>query len=195
MGTRLKFITIFHPQSDGKSERTIKILEDMLRCCALDFLESPLHWDEDGEKKILGPEAIREASEAIDKIRQRKITAQSRQKSYAALKRRDIEFFVGKVLFWRVLPMKGVMRFGKKGELSLRFIGPFEILDRVGQVAYRLALPPVLAQTHNVFHISMLRKYVSNPSHVLIYESLQLKHDMSYNEQPKRIIEKQIKEL
>ena len=156
---------------------------------------SPLHWDEVGEKRILGPEAVSEASEAIEKIRQRMLTAQSRQKSYADLKRRDIEFAVGEFVFLKISPMKGVMRFGKKGKLSPRYIGPFEILDRIGQVAYRLALPPALAETHNVFHISMLRKYVSDPSHVLSYEPLQLKQDLSYDEQPERILEKGIKEL
>ncbi|KAM6583139.1 hypothetical protein CsatB_010141 [Cannabis sativa] len=108
------------------------------------------------------------------------VTAQSRQKSYADAKRRNVEFAVGDKVFLRVSPMKGVMRFGKRGKLSPRFIGPFEILDRVGQVAYRLALPPVLAETHNVFHISMLRKYVSDPSHVLNYERMELKQDLSY---------------
>ena len=72
----------------------------------------------------------------------------------------------------RVSPMRGVKRFGVKGKLSPRFIGPFEILDRVGEVAYRLAMPPSLSTLHNVFHVSMLRKYVSDPSHVLSYENL-----------------------
>ncbi|XP_062093571.1 uncharacterized protein LOC133799585 [Humulus lupulus] len=91
--------------------------------------------------------------------------------------------------------MKGVIRFGKKGKLSPRYIGLFEILDRVGKGDYHLALPPVLAKTHNFFHISMLRKYVSEPSHVLTYKLLQLKQYLSYDEQPERIIEKGIKEL
>ncbi|KAM6576974.1 hypothetical protein CsatB_028811 [Cannabis sativa] len=91
--------------------------------------------------------------------------------------------------------MKGIMRFRKRGKLSPRFIGPFEILDRVGQVAYRLALPPTLAETHNVFHISMLRKYVPDPTHVLKYENLNLQQDMSYMARPVRVIEKGIKVL
>ncbi|XP_030497936.1 uncharacterized protein LOC115713588 [Cannabis sativa] len=91
--------------------------------------------------------------------------------------------------------MKGIIHFGKKGKLSPRFIGPFEILDRVGQVAYRLALPPTLAETHNVFHISMLRKYVPDPTHVLTYKNLNLQQDMSYMARPVRVIEKGIKVL
>ncbi|KAM6593650.1 hypothetical protein CsatA_001353 [Cannabis sativa] len=123
------------------------------------------------------------------------LTAQSRQKSYVDLKRWEVEFSVGDLVFLKVSPMKGNMRFGKRGKLSPRFIGPFEILDRVGQVAYRLALPPTLAETHNVFHISMLQKYVPDLTHVLKYENLNLQQDMSYMARPVRVIEKGIKVL
>ena len=80
-------------------------------------------------------------------------------------------------------------RFGKKGKLSPRFIGPFEILDKVGHVAYQLALLPSLAETHNIFYVSMLRKYISDPSHVLDYKALELKQDFSYEEWPVRVLE------
>ncbi|KAM6545998.1 hypothetical protein CsatB_026734 [Cannabis sativa] len=91
--------------------------------------------------------------------------------------------------------MKGIRRFGKKGKLSPRFIGPFEILEKVGQVAYRLALPPSLSAVHNVFHVSMLRKYVSDPMHVLSYEALELQPDLSYDEQPVQILDRKEKVL
>ncbi|KAM6542040.1 hypothetical protein CsatB_006487 [Cannabis sativa] len=91
--------------------------------------------------------------------------------------------------------MKGIRRFGKKGKLSPRFIGPFEILEKVGQVAYRLALPPALSAVHNVYHVSMLRKYVSDPMHVLSYETLELQPDLSYDEQPVQILDKKEKVL
>ncbi|XP_060974158.1 uncharacterized protein LOC133039313 [Cannabis sativa] len=91
--------------------------------------------------------------------------------------------------------MKGIRRFGKKGKLSPRFIGPFEILEKVGQVAYRLALPPSLLAVHNVFHVSMLRKYVSDPMHVLSYETLELQPDLSYDEQPVQILDRKEKVL
>ncbi|KAM6587392.1 hypothetical protein CsatA_009997 [Cannabis sativa] len=115
----------------------------------------------------------------------------SRQKSYADLKRRDIEFEVGDHVFLRVTPRKGlsVKRFGKRGKLSPRYVGPFQILDRVGSVAYRIALPPSLSGVHNVFHVSQLRKYVSDPSHVLSYETLGLQEDLSYNERPVKILD------
>ncbi|XP_062104127.1 uncharacterized protein LOC133815287 [Humulus lupulus] len=157
--------------------------------------KSPLHWDEVGERQNLGSEVSTEASEAVENIRKRMLTAQSRQKSYADPKQRDIEFIVGDHVFLRVLPMKGVMRFGKKGKISSRFIGSFEILDRVGSVAYRLTLLLALSETHNIFHIFMFQKYVSDPSHVLNYELLELRQDLCYGEQPMIILEKGNKEL
>ena len=98
-------------------------------------------------------------------------------------------------MFLRVSPLRGVRRFGVKGKLSPRFIGPFEILEKVGEVAYRLALPPALSGVHNVFHVSMLRKYVSDPSHVLSYENLELDEDLSYEEKPVQILDHKDKVL
>ena len=121
--------------------------------------------------------------------------AQSRQKSYADKRRKDLEFAIGNHVFLKVAPMKGVMRFGKKGKLSPRYVGPFEILERVGDKAYRVALPPSLSTVHNVFHVSMLRKYISNPSHVLSYEPLELTHDLAYEEVPVQILDQKEKEL
>ncbi|XP_073017877.1 uncharacterized protein [Primulina eburnea] len=118
-------------------------------------------------------------------------TAQSRQKSYADQRRRDLEFAVGDHVFVKVAPMKGVMRFRKKGKLSPRFIGPFEILGRFGTLAYRVVLPPNLGGVHNVFHVSMLRKYISNPSYVLNYVPLQLTPHLSFEEKPTQIMDRQ----
>uniref|UniRef100_A0A2N9H3S5 Integrase catalytic domain-containing protein n=1 Tax=Fagus sylvatica TaxID=28930 RepID=A0A2N9H3S5_FAGSY len=225
LGTKLNFSTAFHPQTDGQSERTIQILEDMLRACVLDFkgswidhltlvefaynnsyqasiemapyealygrrCRSPICWDEVGERKILGPEIVLKTCEKIELIRERLRVAQSRQKSYADTRRRDLEFEIGDMVFVRVAPMKGVMRFGKKGKLSPRYVGPFEILERVGPVAYKLALPSALSGIHNVFHISMLRRYVSDPSHILSYEPLQVQEDLSYEEMPMEILDR-----
>ena len=89
---------------------------------------------------------------------------------------------MGDYVFLRVSPLRGVKRFGKKGKLSPRFVGPLEILERIGQVAYRLALLPSLSGVHDVFHISMLRKYVSDTTHILGYEDLELQTDLSYEE-------------
>ncbi|XP_062103888.1 uncharacterized protein LOC133815008 [Humulus lupulus] len=153
---------------------------------------SPLHWDELGERKLLGPDVVQHTNKAIQKIRARMVTFQSRQKSYADLKRKHVEFEVGDHVFLPVTPRKGisVKRFGKKGKLSPRYVGPFEIFDRVGNVAYRVALPPSLSGVHNVFHVSQLQKYVYNPSHVLSYETLGLQEDLSFDESPVKILDR-----
>ncbi|XP_038885836.1 uncharacterized protein LOC120076131 [Benincasa hispida] len=121
--------------------------------------------------------------------------AQSRQKSYADVRRKDLEFEVGGKVFLKVAPMKGVLRFGKRGKLNPWFIEPFEILKQVGLIAYRLALPPSLSAVHNVFHVSMLRKYVADSSHVVDYEPLHLNENPSYEEEPIRILAREVKVL
>ena len=103
---------------------------------------SPLCWTEVEKSSITGPDLIRDTSKKVTFIRQRLLTAQRRQKSYVDVRRRPLEFEVGDHVFLKVMPKKGVVRFGKRGKLSPRFIRPFEILERVGTVAYRLALPP-----------------------------------------------------
>ena len=95
-----------------------------------------------------------------------------KQKNYYDIKMKALELEIGDKVFLRVTPMKGVMRFDKRGKLSPRFVGPFEVLERVGKVAYRIALPPALSGIHNIFHESMLRKYILGLSHVLSYETL-----------------------
>lgn len=156
---------------------------------------SPLHWDEVGERIVLGPELVQQSAEVIKRVRERMMTAQSRQKSYADQRRRELEFNVGDHVFLKVAPMKGVVRFGKRGKLNPRYVGPFEILERIGTLAYRVALPPHLSSVHNVFHVSTLRKYVSDPSHVLNYETQNLAPDMSYEEKPIKIIQREERKL
>ena len=121
------------------------------------------------------------------------LMAQSQQKSYTDKKRRPLSFKVGNRVFLKVSPRRGVLHFGQDKKLSPRFIGPFQILERVGEVAHWLALPPQLAKVHNVFHISMLRKYESYPSHVLdwvlAWNDLPLEQDASYEEEPVHVLE------
>ncbi|XP_073018278.1 uncharacterized protein [Primulina eburnea] len=122
-------------------------------------------------------------------------TAQSRPKRYVDKRRKELDFAVSDHVSVKVGPMKGVMRFGKKGKLSPRFVGPFEILEKIEALAYRVALLWTLAGVHNVFHISMLRKYMSYPSHVLNYEPMQLTPNMSYEERYIQILDRQEKRL
>ena len=104
------------------------------------------------------------------------------------MKRKDIRYEIGKKVFLKVSPWKKVMRFGKKGKLSLRFIGPYEVIEKVGPVAYRLALPSDLEKIHNVFHVSMLRRYRLDPSHVVFSETIELRPDLTYEEEPVEIL-------
>ncbi|KAL4346362.1 hypothetical protein GQ457_17G000110 [Hibiscus cannabinus] len=127
-------------------------------------------------------------TEKVKLICDRLKTASDRQKSYVDLKRREIEYVVGDRVFLKVSPWKKVMRFGRKGKLSPRYIGPYEIVERVGSVAYRLLLPPELERIHDVFHVSMLRKYRSDPSHVMPVEEIELNPDLSYDEEPVEIL-------
>ena len=113
---------------------------------------------------------MRETEEKFWVIQQRLKVANDRQKSYANLKRMDIEYEVGDKAFLKVSLWRKILRFGKKGKLSPRFIGPYEILERIGLVAYRLALPSKLAKLPNVFYVSMLRRYLSNESHICPYK-------------------------
>ncbi|GKA46545.1 putative nucleotidyltransferase, ribonuclease H [Tanacetum coccineum] len=225
-GTRLKFSTTFHPQTDGQSERTIQTLEDMLRACALEWTGSwdeylclvefaynnswhasikaapfellygrkcraPICWDEVGERLIEGPELIEITNEKVAVAKEKLKEARSRQKSYADKHRRDLEFQVGDRVFLKVSPFRGVKRFGIKGKLSPRFIGPFEILERIGEVSYRLALPPQLSHVHDVFHVSLLRGYHYHPLHVASYPFDQIQPDMSLSEEPESILDRQ----
>ncbi|KAL5865850.1 hypothetical protein ACOSQ3_003364 [Xanthoceras sorbifolium] len=156
---------------------------------------TPVCWTELGEDRLVGPDLIRQTEEKVKIIKDRLKIASDRQKSYADLKRKEIEYDVGEKVFLKVSPWKKVLRFGRKGKLSPRFIGPYEIIERVGPVAYRLALPPELEKIHNVFHVSMLRRYRSDPSHRVQAESIEIRPDLTYEEEPVQILDREIKEL
>ena len=144
--------------------------------------KSPLCWTEVGESSITGPDLIRDTSEKVSLIRQRLLTAQSRQKSYADVRRQPLEFEVGDHVFLKVMPKRGVVMFDKRGKLSPRFIGPFEILERVGTVSHRLALPPSMSRVHEVFHVSMLRRYTPDLAHVVDWGEIKVDIDRTFEE-------------
>ena len=157
---------------------------------------SPVGWFEVGEVALLGPDLVMDALEKVRMIRERLKTAQSRQKSYADVRRRDLEFKVGDWVYLKVSPMKGVVRFGKKGKLSPRYVGPYEIIRRVGKVAYELGLPKEMELVHPVFHVSMLRKCVGDPNAIVPLEVVGVVEDnLTYEEVPVQILDRQVKRL
>ena len=156
---------------------------------------STISWFEVGEAESIGPDLVHQAMEKVEIIQERLKTAQSRQKSYTNIRRRDLEFEVSDWAYLKVSHMKGVMRFGKKGKLSPRYIGPYQIVKRVGNVAYELELPSELEAIHHVFHSSMLKKCLGDPSLVVPMESIGVKESLSYEEIPVQILDRQVRKL
>ncbi|GJZ77049.1 putative reverse transcriptase domain-containing protein [Tanacetum coccineum] len=202
LGTKLHMSTAYHPKTDGQSEHTIQILEDMLRACVMDFggswdthlplvefsynnsyhtsikctpfeamygrkCRSPLIWTEVGESQLIGPE----------------------------LRRKPLEFKVGDRVLLKVSPWKGVVLFGKKGKLAPRYAGPFEILECVGPVAYRLKLSQELSCVHDTFHVSNLKKCLAEPDVQVPLEEIEIDKNLRFVEEPIEIVEQDVKKL
>ncbi|GKC65103.1 putative reverse transcriptase domain-containing protein [Tanacetum coccineum] len=206
LGTRLDMSTTYHPQTDGQSERTIQTLEDMLRACVLDFggswdvhlplvefsynnsyhsimrcspfealygrkCRSPIMWVEVGEGQSIGPELVQETTEKISQIKDRLKAA------------RDLS------------PWKGVVRFGKKGKLAPRFVRPFEIIEKVGPVAYRLDLPEELNGVRDTFYVSNLKKCLADPTLQVPLKEIRVDAKLNFMEEPVEILEREFKKL
>ena len=150
---------------------------------------TPLFWNQTGESQVFGPDVLQLAEKQVQTIRQNLKVAQSRQKSYADTRRRDLAFEIGDFVYLKVSPMKGVKRFHTKGKLSPRYVGPFKIINRRGEVAYQLELPEQLSGVHDVFHVSQLKKCLRVPEEQLPLEELDIRGDLSYKEYPVRILE------
>lgn len=230
LGAQLNYSTTYHPSTDGQSERTIQVLEDLLRVCVLDFGGSwedhlalvefvynnsyqssidmapfealhgrkcgtPTCWFEVGEKQLLGPGLVEETTEKVKMLRKRLQAVQDRHRAYANAYRRDLQFQKGEKVYLKVSPMKGVFRFGRSGKLSPRFIGPFEIVKRVGEVAYKLALPSEMVGIHDVFHVCMLKKCHTEFPSPLLKDHVVLKENLTYEEHPLKILHKQERNL
>ena len=156
---------------------------------------TPMCWTELNEHKIIGLHLVKDTKEKIHIIQQRLKAASDRQRSYANLKRNDIEYEVREKVFLKVSQLKKILRFRRKGKLSPRFIGPYDILEIVGPVAYRLALPLELSKLHDVFHVSMLRKYRSDTSHILPAQDIQVQEHFTFDEELKAIPDREIRQL
>ncbi|WVZ83445.1 hypothetical protein U9M48_030591 [Paspalum notatum var. saurae] len=211
LGTNLIRSSAYHPQTSGQVERVNQILEDMLRACALTYSTK---WDEClslvefaynnsyqkslemapfkalyGEHVTFGLDLVTQAEEQVKFIHNNLKGAQSRQKSYSNKRRRLLVFGVSDHVYLRVSPMKGVHRFGVKGKLAPRYVGPFKITEQCGPVAYRLELPPHLAAVHDVFHVSQLKKCLTVPKEVVDTFQIQIEPDLTYEERPVKILD------
>ncbi|XP_056843094.1 uncharacterized protein LOC130495672, partial [Raphanus sativus] len=210
LGTRVNMSTSYHPQTDGQSERTIQTLEDMLRACVLDWGDSwekhlplvefaynnsfhtsigmspyealygrpcrtPLCWTQVGERSIIGPEIVEETTEKIKLVKEKMKEAQDRQKSYADRRRKHLEFEVG--------------------DLISKVPRSFRILERVGAVAYKLDLPSEMDAYHNVFHVSQLRKCLTDQDIVLPEIPKDLGKNLTLETRPVRIIDRMEKAM
>ncbi|GJT60444.1 putative reverse transcriptase domain-containing protein [Tanacetum coccineum] len=208
LGTQLDMSMAYHLQTDGQSARTIQTLEDMLRACVIDFRKgwhrhlplvefsynnsyhtsikaapfealygrkcrSPIYWAEVGDAQLTGLEI----------------------KSYADRRRKPLEFEVGDKDLLKVSPWKGVIRFGKRGKLNPRYIGPFKILDKVGTLAYRLELPEQLSQVHSTFHVSNLKKCFVDEPLAIPLDEIQIDDKLNFIEELVEIMDREIKRL
>ncbi|KAK1683799.1 hypothetical protein QYE76_044647 [Lolium multiflorum] len=151
---------------------------------------TPLNWSEVGESQVFGPDILREAEENVHKIRVPQ-DSQSRQKSYADKRRREKTFEIGDFMYLKVPPLKGMQRFQLRGKLAPRYVGPFKVLSRRGEVSYQLELPEEMAAVHNVFHISLLRKCLEVPKVFknIDHRSVDINSYLTYREVPIRILE------
>ncbi|GJR77310.1 putative reverse transcriptase domain-containing protein [Tanacetum coccineum] len=175
----LDMSTAYHPQTDGQSERTIQTLEYMLE-----------RW----RSQLIGLELVQETTEKISQIKDRLKATRDRQKSYADKRRKPLEFSVGDYVLLKVSPWKGVVRFGKKGKLAPRFVGPFEIIEKVGPVAYRLDLPEELNGVHDTFHVSNLKKCLAEPILQVPLDEIRV-DAVNFIEEPVEILESEFKKL
>ncbi|GJU36611.1 putative reverse transcriptase domain-containing protein [Tanacetum coccineum] len=171
-----------------------------VRCAPFEALygrkcRSPIMWAEVGEGQLIGPELVQETTEKISQIKDRLKVAGDRQKSYADKMMNPLEFSVGDYVLLKVSPWKGVVRFGKKGKLAPRFVGPFEIIKKVGLVAYRLDLPEELNGVHDTFHVSNLKKCLADPTLKVPLDEIRVDAKLNFVEEPMEILEREFKKL
>ncbi|GJY64704.1 putative reverse transcriptase domain-containing protein [Tanacetum coccineum] len=171
-----------------------------IRCAPFEALygrkcRSPVLWAEIREGSLIGPELVQETTDKVVVIKERLQAARDRQKSYADNRRKPLEFEVRDRVMLKVSPWKGVVHFGKKGKLAPRYVGPFEILERIGSVAYRLRLPEELSGVHDTFHVSNLKKCLADASLHVPLNEIKVDKTLRFVEEPVEIMDREIKSL
>ncbi|GJU73429.1 putative reverse transcriptase domain-containing protein [Tanacetum coccineum] len=202
LGTRLDMGTSYHPQTDGQSERTIQTLNDMLRACVIDFggnwdvhlLLAEFSYNNSYHSSIrCAPFKALYGRKFL--IKEKLKAARDHQKSYADNRRKPLEFEVRDKVMLEVSSWKDVMHFGKKGKLALRYVRPFEILERIGSVAYRLRLPKELSEVHDTFHVSNLKKCLADANLHVPMDEIKIDKTLHFVEEPVEIIDREVKTL
>nr|GEW47680.1 putative reverse transcriptase domain-containing protein [Tanacetum cinerariifolium] len=188
LGTRLDMSTAYHPQTNGQTEHTIQTLKDMLRAGVIDFGGS---WDV--HLPLIRPELVQETTKKVVLIKEKLKAARDRQMSYADNRRTPLKFEVGDQVLLKVSPWKGVMRFGKKGNLAPRYVGPFEILERIGPIAYRLRLPKELSEVRDTFQVSNLKKCLADANLHVPLDEIKIGKTIHFVEKPIEIMDHEVK--
>ncbi|GKA32877.1 reverse transcriptase domain-containing protein [Tanacetum coccineum] len=171
-----------------------------IRCAPFEALygrkcRSPVLWAEIRESRLIGPELVQETTDKVVLIKEKLKAARDRQKSYADNRRKPLEFEVGDQVLLKVSPWKGVIRFGKKGKLAPRYVGPFEILEKIGPVAYRLRLPEELSSVHDTFHVSNLKKCLADANLHVPLDEIKVDKTLRFVEEPVEIMDREVKSL
>ncbi|GJS53964.1 retrotransposon protein, putative, ty3-gypsy subclass [Tanacetum coccineum] len=156
---------------------------------------TPIAWAKVGESKLFGPEIVQETTDKIVQIKERLKAVRDRQKSYADNRQKPLEFSVGDKVLLKVSPRKSVVRFGKRSKLSPRYVGPFEIVERVGLVAYRLRLPQELVGVHDTFHVSNLKKCLADVTLHVPLEEVKINDKLHFVKEPMEIMDREVKKL
>nr|GFC25908.1 putative reverse transcriptase domain-containing protein [Tanacetum cinerariifolium] len=207
MRTRLDMSTAYHLETDGQSKRLIQTLEDMLRPCVLDFRNGwerhlPLVKFSNNNSyhasiKAAPFEALygRKCRSPVCWAEQRIQAARDCQKSYTDVRHKPLEFQVGDRVMLKVSPWKGVVHFGKRGKLNPRYIGPFKVLAKVGTISYRLKLPEQLSRVHSTFHISNLRKCLSDEPLAISLDEVHIDDKLCFLEEPVEVMDCEVKRL
>ncbi|GJT15034.1 putative reverse transcriptase domain-containing protein [Tanacetum coccineum] len=171
-----------------------------IRCALFEALHgrkyrSPVLWAEIKESSLIGLELVQDMTDKVVLIKEKLKATRDRQKSYADNRRKPLEFEVGDQVLLKVLPWKGVMRLGKKGKLAPRYVGPFEILERIGPVAYRLRLPIELSEVHDTFHVSNLKKCLADATLHVPLDEIKIDKTLHFVEEPLEIMDREVKTL